>query len=288
MGNSSSSSKAREGTGGRKHVNPSRSGIPSLVHFSASADLLEFKPADSSGSPAYACSAVQGKRVRMEDEHIAVRPLFRNQQEVASLFGVFDGHGGAGVAKFLKDNMASSVGYAVQAATANRTSVEQALVDAFLQVDSAFLRSKDGDADMGSCAVCILIKGNMVYCANTGYVFCLPQMENVALPYIDSMHLLPARFRAMLELQLLTSTCSALLLNVQRLEGRLGESKLGSTIVQRSEAHAARRAQPHPRRWWDGTGRASHGAPGCFACFWAEEDEGTGARGARGERVRPP
>jgi hypothetical protein len=174
MGASSSSPRKREGAAGsgRKHVNPVRGGIPSLVHFSASADVLEHVPSDGF-CPAYACSAVQGKRARMEDEHIAVRPLFRNQQEVASLFGVFDGHGGAGVAKFLKDNMASSVGYAVQAATANRTSVEKALVDAFLQVDAAFLRSKDGDADMGSCAVCVLIKGHVVYCANTGCVLLL-------------------------------------------------------------------------------------------------------------------
>lgn len=107
--------------------------IPSVVRFSSPADKLESQPASAS-SPAYACSSVQGKRAGMEDEHVAIRPLFVNREYAANLFGVFDGHGGKAVASFLRENMPDAMSCSVQSAVSKRTSVESALKEAFLQV----------------------------------------------------------------------------------------------------------------------------------------------------------
>ena len=86
-------------------------GLPSLFNAGSSADILEYKTGDAN-CPAYSCSSVQGKRVGMEDEHIAVRPLFCAGGEVLNLFGVFDGHGGTNVAGMLNLHSYSSY-YAV-------------------------------------------------------------------------------------------------------------------------------------------------------------------------------
>jgi serine/threonine protein phosphatase PrpC len=77
---------------------------------------------------------VQGRRAGMEDEHIAIRPLFVNREGTANLFGVFDGHGGKTVAVFLRENMPHALSCSVQSAMTSRTSVERALKEAFLQV----------------------------------------------------------------------------------------------------------------------------------------------------------
>ena len=163
MGNLASKKKGQNESlaAGWPGVLPPGGGLPSIVQIPSIADVLEFHP-PGPHSPAYACSSVKGKRASMEDEHIAVRPLLCNIQEPANLFGVFDGHGGKAVAAFLRDNMPSAVAWSVQTAVTNRTCMEQALKDAFIQVDAAFLRSKDGGSEMGSCAVVVLMKGRTV------------------------------------------------------------------------------------------------------------------------------
>jgi hypothetical protein len=126
---------------GRGGQLPATGGLPSMitsiVRFSSPADKLESETASAS-SPAYACSSVQGKRAGMEDEHIAIRPLFVNREEAANLFGVFDGHGGKTVAVFLRENMPHALSWSVQSAVTSRTSVERALKEAFLQVTPLF------------------------------------------------------------------------------------------------------------------------------------------------------
>lgn len=169
MGNASSRKKKQ--TSGAEHANSpvveggklpaTTGGIPSMVHFSSAKDTLESQPA-SANSPAYACSSVQGKRIGMEDRHIAVRPLYVDRTASANLFGVFDGHGGSTVSSFLSQNMAGAVSWSVQSALTNRTGVEKGLKEAFRQVDAAFLRSTHGNADEGSCAVVVLLQGDKV------------------------------------------------------------------------------------------------------------------------------
>jgi len=114
-------------------------GIPSLFRFPSAADVLEYFPAQQH-SPAYACSSVQGKRIGMEDEHIAIRQI-GSQQSFANLFGVFDGHGGKTVASYLKANLPGAV-VAGMAAQKSGKSIEHVLKDVFLQTDAAFLRSR--------------------------------------------------------------------------------------------------------------------------------------------------
>ena len=58
--------------------------------------------------------------------------------------------------------MASAVSSAMQTSMQGRMSTEQALKEAFHRVDSSFLAGPEGEADMGSCAVVVLIKGRTV------------------------------------------------------------------------------------------------------------------------------
>lgn len=58
--------------------------------------------------------------------------------------------------------MASAVGSAIQASMQGKMNTEQALKEAFHKVDSNFLQGPDGETDMGSCAVVVLIKGRTV------------------------------------------------------------------------------------------------------------------------------
>lgn len=118
--------------------------------------------------PEYACSSVQGRRAAMEDEHIAL-PAFVSREEsssAASLFAVFDGHGGRHCATYLNGNMAA----AVRRWLDKEADVSVALKMAFKEVDEEFLSGggAGGGGEEGSTAVLTLIRDGTVYCANTG------------------------------------------------------------------------------------------------------------------------
>jgi serine/threonine protein phosphatase PrpC len=53
------------------------------------------------------CHNLQGKRESQEDQHIAVLNITGNDKSInpINFFGVFDGHGGKRVSKYLKDNL---------------------------------------------------------------------------------------------------------------------------------------------------------------------------------------
>lgn len=123
---------------------------------------------------------MQGWRLNMEDDHISEANFTSN----SSLFAVFDGHGGAEVARFcgkyfgptLKKNKKFS----------GETDIAGALIDTFLEMDvllqkpehrSELLSFKnepgDGESMAGCTANVVLIHKNKVYCANSGDSRCI-------------------------------------------------------------------------------------------------------------------
>jgi len=128
----------------------------------------------------YGASSMQGWRLNMEDAHISEAVFTAN----SSLFAVFDGHGGAEVAKFcgkyfgqeLKNNPKFS----------KETDIKGALVDTFLKMDQMLLKPEhkaelmsmknepgDGDSMAGCTANVVLIHKNVAYCANAGDSRCI-------------------------------------------------------------------------------------------------------------------
>ena len=72
----------------------------------------------------------------MEDSHIAVTNLPNN----VSVFGVFDGHGGAEVAAFVKQNFIKSL---ESNENFQKKNYEKALYETFFKMDTLML-TKDG------------------------------------------------------------------------------------------------------------------------------------------------
>lgn len=90
------------------------------------------------GHYAFGVSSMQGWRPAMEDAHMAI-PDFEPERELA-LFGVFDGHGGAAVAKVAAERFPETL-RALPAFKQGRYS--EALYESFLKLDS-FLDSPAG------------------------------------------------------------------------------------------------------------------------------------------------
>ena len=92
----------------------------------------------------YGLSAMQGWRISMEDAHATVLDLRTDDKKEKtptadriSFFGVYDGHGGDGVALFSGENVHNVV--AKQAAFGTGD-FEKALKDGFLATDRAILQ----------------------------------------------------------------------------------------------------------------------------------------------------
>lgn len=79
---------------------------------------------------------MQGWRNSMEDVHIAE---FNIDEEDVHFFGVFDGHGGFEVAKYVKDYYVSVL---KGLASFKRGDYKQALTESFLKVDENLLSSE--------------------------------------------------------------------------------------------------------------------------------------------------
>lgn len=90
----------------------------------------------------YGACAMQGWRRGMEDAHIAVPDLAGDGR--CSLFGVFDGHGGCGVAKFAERHLP---GLLLESDAFKRGDYSAALTDAFLAVDERLL-TESGRAEL--------------------------------------------------------------------------------------------------------------------------------------------
>ncbi|XP_023035473.1 probable protein phosphatase 2C T23F11.1 isoform X2 [Drosophila willistoni] len=114
-------------------------------------------------------SCMQGWRSTMEDTHTQLLSLPEDPN--AAFFGVFDGHGGDNVAKYAKEHLHKFV---IKQDAYKDADVEQALKAGFLDIDDALRKNETWSAQIiGTTAVVVLIKDNVLYCANAGDSRCI-------------------------------------------------------------------------------------------------------------------
>ena len=122
----------------------------------------------------FAVSAMQGWRMNMEDAHISLPKLTEN----VGLFAVFDGHGGAEVAKFCNKYFPSEL---LKNANFKLGNYKAALEETFLKMDEMLLGENSNDllkefkSDIdnansfaGCTANVVIVTSNEVYVANAG------------------------------------------------------------------------------------------------------------------------
>ena len=99
-------------------------------------------------------------RQSMEDIGIMIPDLTSDYK--VSLFGIFDGHGGSDVVKFVKDRLPQLIKKYLM----DLCPVETAFKNAFEKVDQE-LKFFDSEY-IGTTATIVLFKDNKIYCANVG------------------------------------------------------------------------------------------------------------------------
>uniref|UniRef100_A0A5S6QRU2 protein-serine/threonine phosphatase n=1 Tax=Trichuris muris TaxID=70415 RepID=A0A5S6QRU2_TRIMR len=109
-------------------------------------------------------SSMQGWRISMEDAHIQL--LAMPEDEGLSFFGVYDGHGGAAVARYASYHLHKRI---VQSKAYEEGRIADAIRDGYLSTDEEILHREDNAGHMtGTTAVVVLIKDNFLYCGNVG------------------------------------------------------------------------------------------------------------------------
>lgn len=110
-------------------------------------------------------SSMQGWRITMEDSHTILPNLPHNKGRGA-YFGVFDGHGGRKVAEYASRFLHR---YIVDSKEFDSGKIKTALEFAFVDLDNEMRKHKEiVDELSGSTAVIVLIKDDILYCANLG------------------------------------------------------------------------------------------------------------------------
>lgn len=99
-------------------------------------------------------------RQSMEDIGVMIPNLTTDYK--VSLFGIFDGHGGNDVVKYIKDRVPDLI----RQNLIDMCPIELTLKNAFSKADEE-LKFYDSD-NIGTTATIVLIKDNKIYCANVG------------------------------------------------------------------------------------------------------------------------
>lgn len=115
------------------------------------------------GKFSYGYASCPGKRSSMEDFYET--RIDGIDGEVIGLFGVFDGHGGARAAEYVKQNLFSNL-----IKHPNFISdTKSAIADAYSHTDSEFLKSENSqNKDAGSTASTAILVGDRLLVANVG------------------------------------------------------------------------------------------------------------------------
>lgn len=117
-----------------------------------------------------ASSCMQGWRISMEDAHQHILQLSPEDTE-AAFFGVYDGHGGAKVAKYASIHLHR---YIVNRPEYSSGDIADAFRQGFLECDRAMRVADELRDEMAGCtAVTALIKGNRLWCGNAGDSRCI-------------------------------------------------------------------------------------------------------------------
>ncbi|KAJ7531731.1 hypothetical protein O6H91_14G056400 [Diphasiastrum complanatum] len=116
------------------------------------------------GRFSYGYSSLRGKRASMEDFYET--RISKVDGQIVGLFGVFDGHGGARVADFVKQNLFENLLKHPHFIDDTR----RALVDVYRQTDSDYLKSAENHRhrDAGSTASTAVLVGDRLLVANLG------------------------------------------------------------------------------------------------------------------------
>lgn len=115
------------------------------------------------GKFSYGYASSPGKRSSMEDFYDT--RIDGVDGEVVGLFGVFDGHGGARAAEYVKHNLFSNLIRHPKFITDTRS----AIADAYSHTDSEFLKSENNqNRDAGSTASTAILVGDRLIVANVG------------------------------------------------------------------------------------------------------------------------
>ena len=103
-------------------------------------------------------------RQSMEDIGVTL-PDFIPEKKY-SLFGIFDGHGGNDVVKYIKDRLPEIIKSNISKLNNNYDSIETILTSSFDKIDNE-LKFYDSE-HTGSTATILLFQDNIIYCANVG------------------------------------------------------------------------------------------------------------------------
>ncbi|KAL8504301.1 hypothetical protein ACS0TY_022873 [Phlomoides rotata] len=115
------------------------------------------------GKFSYGYASSPGKRSSMEDFYET--RIDGVDGEVVGLFGVFDGHGGARAAEYVKQNLFSNLIRHPKFISDTKS----AIADAYSHTDSEFLKSENNqNRDAGSTASTAILVGDRLLVANVG------------------------------------------------------------------------------------------------------------------------
>ncbi|GER32479.1 protein phosphatase 2C family protein [Striga asiatica] len=115
------------------------------------------------GKFSYGYASSPGKRSSMEDFYDT--RIDGVDGEIVGLFGVFDGHGGARAAEYVKQNLFNNLIKHPKFISDTKS----AIADAYSHTDSEFLKSENNqNRDAGSTASTAILVGNRLLVANVG------------------------------------------------------------------------------------------------------------------------
>ncbi|CAD5181049.1 probable protein phosphatase 2C 59 [Musa acuminata AAA Group] len=115
------------------------------------------------GKFGYGYASCPGKRSSMEDFYET--RIDSVDGEIVGLFGVFDGHGGAQVAEYVKQNLFSNLLRHPKFITDTKS----AIADAYNHTDAEFLKSENSqNREAGSTASTAVLVGDRLLVANVG------------------------------------------------------------------------------------------------------------------------
>ncbi|XP_066349799.1 probable protein phosphatase 2C 45 [Miscanthus floridulus] len=114
------------------------------------------------GKFSYGYASFPGKRASMEDFYETKIDCVDGQ--IIGLFGVFDGHGGAKVAEYVKENLFNNLVSHPKFISDTKIAID----DAYKSTDSEFLESDSSQNQCGSTASTAVLVGDRLFVANVG------------------------------------------------------------------------------------------------------------------------